>query len=162
IFLGLAGAADMMRRVFRSVVWSQTAPDSLRGRLAGLAQISYTSGPALGNPEGGLVASPVRLRVSRLWGGRLCGLRGRLVDVALPQNAPSRHISLPFIVKAWKRALEPECLVLVARDVSGRCWDYADGGKQVKNPRRWLSSQLRGLRMQGMIDFPGVAGREKR
>ena len=83
-------------------------------------------------------------------------------EVTLPQNAPARHISLPFIVKAWKRALEPECLVLVVRDVSGRCWDYADGGKQIKNPRRWLSGQLRGLRMQGMIDFPGVPGKEKR
>jgi len=39
-------------------------------------------------------------------------------EVTLPQNAPARHISLPFIVKAWKRALEPECLVLVVRDVS--------------------------------------------
>ncbi len=83
-------------------------------------------------------------------------------ELTLPQNAPARHISLPFIVKAWKRALEPECLVLVARDVSGRCWDYVDGGKPIKNPRRWLSGQLRELRMQGMVDFPSVAGREKR
>jgi hypothetical protein len=83
-------------------------------------------------------------------------------ELTLPQNAPARHVSLPFIVKAWKRALEPECLVLVARDVSGRCWDYADGGRQIKNPRRWLSGRLRELRMQGMVDFPSVAGKEKR
>jgi hypothetical protein len=83
-------------------------------------------------------------------------------ELTLPQNAPARHVSLPFIVKAWKRALEPECLVLVARDVSGRCWDYADGGRQNKNPRRWLSGRLRELRMQGMVDFPSVAGKEKR
>jgi hypothetical protein len=83
-------------------------------------------------------------------------------ELTLPQNAPARHVSLPFIVKAWKRALEPECLVLVARDVSGRCWDYADGGRQIKNPRRWLSGRLRELRMQGMVDFPSVAGKERR
>ena len=83
-------------------------------------------------------------------------------ELTLPQNAPSRHVTLPFIVKAWKRALEPECLVLVARDVSGRCWDYVDGGRQIKNPRRWLSGRLRELRMQGMVDFPSVAGKEKR
>ena len=83
-------------------------------------------------------------------------------ELTMPEKAPPRHISLPFIVKAWKRQLEPQCLVLVARDVSGRCFDFVDGGKPIKNPRRWLSSQLRELRMQGMIDFPHVTGKEKR
>ena len=83
-------------------------------------------------------------------------------ELTLPEKAPPRHVSLPFIVKAWKRQLEPQCLVLVARDVSGRCFDFVDGGKPIKNPRRWLSSQLRELRMQGMIDFPHVTGKEKR
>jgi len=83
-------------------------------------------------------------------------------ELSLPQNAPPRQISLRFVVKAWKRALEPECLAFLGKDVGGRCWDYADGGKQIKNPRRWLTGQLRGLRMQGMVDFPSVTGREKR
>lgn len=83
-------------------------------------------------------------------------------ELTLPQNAPPRQMSLRFVVKAWKRMLEPQCLVLVVRDAGGRCWDYADGGKQVKNPRRWLSRQLRDLRMQGMIDFPRVTGKEAR
>ncbi|MEO8745978.1 MAG: hypothetical protein ABI334_06040 [Candidatus Dormiibacterota bacterium] len=83
-------------------------------------------------------------------------------ELALPEKAAPRPISLRFVVKAWKRQLEPQCLVLVVRDVSGRCWDYADGGKQIKNPRRWLSNQLRELRMQGMVDFPTVTGKEKR
>jgi hypothetical protein len=81
-------------------------------------------------------------------------------ELTLPEKAPPRHVSLPFIVKAWKRQLEPQCLVLVARDVSGRCFDYVDGGRQVKNPRRWLSGQLRELRMQGMVDFPHVTGKQ--
>lgn len=83
-------------------------------------------------------------------------------ELTLPDKAPPRRISLPFVVKAWKRQLEPQCLVLIARDVSGRCFDYVDGGKPIKNPRRWLSGQLRELRMQGMIDFPHVTGKEKR
>ena len=83
-------------------------------------------------------------------------------ELTLPDKAPPRQITLPFVVKAWKRQLEPQCLVLIARDSTGRCWDYVDGGKQVKNPRRWLTKQLRDLRMQGMIDFPKVTGREKR
>jgi hypothetical protein len=80
----------------------------------------------------------------------------------LPEHAPPRHVSLPFVVKAWKRQLEPQCLVLIARDVNGRCFDFVDGGREVKNPRRWLSGQLRDLRMQGMIDFPHVTGKPKR
>lgn len=83
-------------------------------------------------------------------------------ELTLPEKASPRHISLPFIVKAWKRQLEPQCLVLIARDVSGRCFDFVDGGKRIKNPRRWLSGQLRELRMQGMVDFPAVTGKEKR
>ena len=83
-------------------------------------------------------------------------------DLTLPEKASPRRITLRFVVKAWKRQLEPQCLVLVVRDVTGRCWDYVDGGKQIKNPRRWLSGQLRELRMQGMIDFPAVTGKEKR
>lgn len=83
-------------------------------------------------------------------------------EMTLPEKAPPRRITLRFVVKAWKRQLEPQCLVLIVRDVTGRCYDYVDGGKQIKNPRRWLSGQLRGLRMQGMIDFPGVTGKERR
>ena len=83
-------------------------------------------------------------------------------ELTLPDKAAPRQITLPFVVKAWKRQLEPQCLVLIARDATGRCWDYVDGGKQVKNPRRWLTRQLRDLRMQGMIDFPKVTGKEKR
>ena len=83
-------------------------------------------------------------------------------ELTLPEHAPPRHLSLPFVVKAWKRQLEPQCLVLIARDVNGRCFDFVDGGKEIGNPRRWLSRQLRDLRMQGMIDFPHVTGKEKR
>ena len=80
-------------------------------------------------------------------------------ELTLPEHATPRHISLPFVVKAWKRQLQPQCLVLIARDVNGRCFDYVDGGRQIKNPRRWLSGQLKDLRMTGMIDFPHVTGK---
>jgi MFS family permease len=60
VFLAIAGAADMMSGVFRSTIWNQTIPDSLRGRLASIEMLSYTSGPALGNFEAGVVASAVQ------------------------------------------------------------------------------------------------------
>ena len=39
------GAADMSSGIFRSTLWNQTIPDSLRGRLAGIEQLSYSIGP---------------------------------------------------------------------------------------------------------------------
>ena len=84
-FLALAGAADMMSGVFRSVIWNQTIPDSLRGRLAGIEMISYTSGPALGNFEAGAVASLSNVRVSVVSGGVLCVIGCVVAAVLLPQ-----------------------------------------------------------------------------
>jgi hypothetical protein len=83
-------------------------------------------------------------------------------EVTLPEKAPARPISLPFVVKAWQRIAQPKPLLLVARDVSGRCWDCLDGGKQIKDPRKWVAGQLRDLRMQGMVDFPSVTGTPRR
>jgi hypothetical protein len=83
-------------------------------------------------------------------------------ELTLPEKAPARPISLPFVVKAWQRAAQPRPLLFVARDVSGRCWNYLDGGQPIRDPRKWLNGQLRELRMQGMVDFPSVTGSNKR
>jgi len=47
-------------------------PPAARGRLAGIEQISYSSGPLLGNVESGLVASLTSVRVAIASGGILC------------------------------------------------------------------------------------------
>ena len=85
VLLALAGAADMMSGVFRSVIWNQTIPDSLRGRLASIEMVSYTSGPALGNFEAGVVASLFSVRVSILSGGVLCIIGCLVAAAALPR-----------------------------------------------------------------------------
>jgi MFS family permease len=84
VFLAIAGAADMMSGLFRSVIWNQTIPDSLRGRLASIEMLSYTSGPALGNFEAGLVASLFSVRISIVSGGVLCVAGCVLCALALP------------------------------------------------------------------------------
>jgi MFS family permease len=85
VFLAIAGAADMMSGLFRSVIWNQTIPDSLRGRLASIEMLSYTSGPALGNFEAGLIASLFNsVRVSVVSGGVLCVVGCLLCALALP------------------------------------------------------------------------------
>jgi MFS family permease len=67
-----AGAADMISGIFRGTMWNQTIPDAMRGRLAGIEMISYTSGPALGNVESGVVGSLAGVRASVVSGGVLC------------------------------------------------------------------------------------------
>jgi len=84
VFLALAGAADLMSGVFRSVIWNQTIPDSLRGRLASIELLSYSVGPTLGNFEAGVVASIFSIRFSVVSGGVLCVAGCLLCALALP------------------------------------------------------------------------------
>jgi MFS family permease len=96
VFLAVAGAADMMSGVFRQVIWNQTIPDTLRGRLASIEMLSYTSGPALGNFEAGVVASLTSVRVSVVSGGILCVIGCVLCALALPafRNYDARRYDL--------------------------------------------------------------------
>lgn len=84
-FLALAGAFDMISAIFRQTIWNQTIPNHLRGRLAGMEMISYTSGPLLGNAESGLVASLYGLRTSVVSGGILCVVGTVVLSALLPQ-----------------------------------------------------------------------------
>ncbi|GAA2852169.1 MFS transporter [Streptosporangium fragile] len=79
-FLAVAGAADMISGVFRATIWNQTIPDELRGRLAGIELLSYTSGPMLGNARAGLMAHLGGTRFSLGAGGVLCA--GAVVAMA--------------------------------------------------------------------------------
>jgi len=83
-FLALAGGADMVSGLFRMTIWNQTIPDHLRGRLASIEMISYTTGPYLGNAEAGLIASAFGLRASVISGGVLCVFGSGLLALFLP------------------------------------------------------------------------------
>ncbi|MDQ6874912.1 MAG: MFS transporter [Actinomycetota bacterium] len=84
LFLALAGAADMISGMFRGIIWNQTIPDHLRGRLAGIEMVSYTTGPLLGNTEAGLAASVFSIRTSIVSGGILCVAGTGLLALLLP------------------------------------------------------------------------------
>jgi MFS family permease len=84
VFLALAGAADEISAIFRSTLWNATIPDALRGRLAGIELISYSSGPTLGNVESGAVASVFGVRASIISGGALCVVGVAGLALALP------------------------------------------------------------------------------
>jgi MFS family permease len=82
--LTLAGASDMVSGIFRTTIWNTTIPDHLRGRLAGIEQVSYSTGPLLGNLEAGVVAAVAGVRASIVSGGVLCIAGVGLAALALP------------------------------------------------------------------------------
>ena len=84
LLLALAGAADMMSGIFRMTIWNRSVPDELRGRLAGIEMLSYSTGPILGNLETGAVATAFGPRVSIVSGGMLCIAGTGVLAVLLP------------------------------------------------------------------------------
>ncbi|MBI5448371.1 MAG: MFS transporter [Gammaproteobacteria bacterium] len=72
LFLGLAGACDALSGIFRGVIWNETIPNSLRGRLAGMEMVCYLSGPRLGDTKAGLLAAGFGITASLVSGGLLC------------------------------------------------------------------------------------------
>jgi len=72
VFLMFAGAADMVSGIFRMTIWNETIPSHLRGRIAGIEQISYMTGPLLGNARAGFAAEQFGLARSIVWGGIIC------------------------------------------------------------------------------------------
>jgi MFS family permease len=83
--LAAAGGADEISGIFRLTLWNQTIPQRLRGRLAGLEMISYTTGTPLGNLESGLAAALTgSTEVAIVSGGLACLAGALLVTLALP------------------------------------------------------------------------------
>jgi MFS family permease len=81
--LAFAGASDMISGIFRAIIWSQTIPDHLRGRLAGIEMLSYTTGPLLGQVRSGAMARSGLGVGGSIWvGGALC-IAGTAVLAAL-------------------------------------------------------------------------------
>ncbi len=123
-------------------------------------RFSFTTRPAPGQP--------IELEVENL-GGTLAA--GAVIvqaaedlyagELTMPEKAPPRRILLAPVMKAWQKTNHPNCLLLVGRDVSGTWWDCLDGNKVIKEPHRWLADQLRELRLQGVVDFPGLTGSAK-
>jgi MFS family permease len=82
--LVVAGGFDMVSGLMRSTIWNQSIPDSVRGRLAGIELVSFTSGPALGNLEAGLAETLGGLRFAIISGGAACVAATVVVATILP------------------------------------------------------------------------------
>jgi MFS family permease len=90
-FLVIAGAADESSGIFRDILWKQTIPDHLRGRMAGVELLAYGGGPPVGQLRSGVMASAFGLRFSLASGGLACVAAVGIVCAALP--AFSRYIA---------------------------------------------------------------------
>ncbi len=82
--LVVAGGADMVSGLFRMLIWNQTVPDHLRGRMAGIELLSYSIGPQLGQIRASGVAQLTSLRASLVSGGVACVVACGLLAAALP------------------------------------------------------------------------------
>lgn len=105
VCLLLVGGANTISGVFRGAISNETIPDALRGRLAGIELICYTSGPVLGDVEAGAVATVFTPQVSVLFGGVLCVLGVGLLALALPQlrHYDNRHQPLDRVLAGSDR-----------------------------------------------------------
>jgi MFS family permease len=85
VSLALAGAMDSISGLFRHTMWNEIVPTHLRGRLAGIEMLSWSSGPTLGGTEAGAVAALAGVRASVISGGAICVLGTALLALALPR-----------------------------------------------------------------------------
>ena len=84
-FLAIAGAADAVSGIFRGIMWNETIPNKLRGRMAGIEMISYLSGPKLGDTEASMVAAAFGITFSIVSGGVMCVAGVAVCCVFLPK-----------------------------------------------------------------------------
>jgi MFS family permease len=82
--LVLAGGADECSGIFRDILWFQTIPDNMRGRMGGIELLSYGGGPPLGQLRSGVMASVFSQRFSLAAGGFACIGAVGLVCASLP------------------------------------------------------------------------------
>ena len=75
----------MLSGLFRGIIWNQTVPNELRGRLSGIEMISYMSGPLLGNARAGYIASVTSVSTSIMSGGIICFVAVILTAFCLPK-----------------------------------------------------------------------------
>jgi MFS family permease len=85
VALAVAGASDMSSVIFRQTLWNRTIPDHMRGRMAGIEQLSYSIGPTLGTARSGAVASVTSVPFSIAAGGAVCVAGTVILSALLPR-----------------------------------------------------------------------------
>ena len=85
VCLAIAGASDQISALFRQVIWNQTIPDNLRGRLAGIELLSYSIGPLAGQMRAASMAAATSLSFSVTSGGVICVVVVAILALLMPK-----------------------------------------------------------------------------
>jgi len=85
--LAVAGAADSVSAVCRTVINQMVTPEHMRGRMSSVFSLVVTSGPRLGDVESGVAASLLSVSAAIASGGLLCLAFVGLTVVAFPELA---------------------------------------------------------------------------
>jgi MFS family permease len=96
--LAVAGAADSISAVCRSIINQTVTPESLRGRMSAIFMLVVTSGPRLGDLESGLAASLMGVGAAVVSGGLACVVGVFFVIGAFPDLAKFDGRRLPVAV----------------------------------------------------------------
>jgi Transmembrane secretion effector len=87
VCLALAGGADSISAVCRSIINQTVTPEALRGRMSATFMLVVTSGPRLGDLESGIAASLTTAGFAVVSGGLACVAGVLLVSAAFPALA---------------------------------------------------------------------------
>jgi MFS family permease len=96
--LAIAGAADSVSAVCRSIINQTVTPEHLRGRMSAIFMLVVTSGPRLGDLESGIAASLTTASIAVFSGGFACVAAVGVIALLFPalaqfdgQAAPASH-----------------------------------------------------------------------
>lgn len=84
LFLGLAGAADMVSSVFRNSILQTAATDEMRGRMQGVFTVVVTGGPRLADTVHGVMGAAVGTTATVAGGGVLVIVLALIAAALLP------------------------------------------------------------------------------
>jgi hypothetical protein len=87
VLLAVAGAADSVSAVSRSIINQTTTPEHMRGRMSAVFTLVVTSGPRLGDLESGVAASLTTAAIAVTSGGLACVAGVFLIMLAFPELA---------------------------------------------------------------------------
>jgi MFS family permease len=99
LFLGLAGAADMVSSVFRNSMLLTAATDEMRGRMQGVFTVVVTGGPRIADTVHGLAGAAIGTTATVAGGGVLVVVLALIATALLPAfrryRAPRPGESVP-------------------------------------------------------------------
>jgi MFS family permease len=96
LFLGLAGAADMVSMVFRGSILQSAATDEMRGRMQGVFTVVVAGGPRLADTLHGVMGAAVGTTATVVGGGILVVVLAVIAAALLPAF---RHYKAPVLQK---------------------------------------------------------------